>query len=193
MKLFFHFSIESSCNSYLIGPDKGGDALLIDPGAVDVNLLRLIEGNEFYIRSILLTHNHQSHKAGLKTLAKIYNSDVFCNLPAIGECQCRRVYGGDRLDLNGIPVEVLDLPGHTSDSVAYRIEDMIFTGDSLGAGTLGNTPNSYSRAMLQKNIRSKLFSLDGHIKIFPGHGPPSVLSAERDFNPHFSEEAYYNH
>ena len=55
MKLFYHFIATGFTNAYLLGPDEPGDAVLIDPGGFDVDLLSLIESHGYYIRSILIT------------------------------------------------------------------------------------------------------------------------------------------
>ena len=76
-KLFFHFSVEGFSNCYLLGPENGGDAVIFDPGVFDLNLLELIENNNFYIRSVFITHDHNSHINGLKTLMKIYEAEIY--------------------------------------------------------------------------------------------------------------------
>ena len=43
MKIYTHFSVMGFSNTYLVGPHGGGEAILIDPGVMDLPLLRLIE------------------------------------------------------------------------------------------------------------------------------------------------------
>src|SRR3546814_20652932 len=38
---------------------------------------------------------------------------------------------GEEFAIGGIGARVIAVPGHTSDSVAYRVGDALFTGDSL--------------------------------------------------------------
>ena len=76
MKFFSYFSVTGFSNSYIIGPDEGGNAILIDPGIFDVPLLNLIEDNKLYVKYILLTHSHESHISGLKTLLKVYDPKI---------------------------------------------------------------------------------------------------------------------
>ena len=56
MKLFFHFSVSGFSNTYLLGKEDQGDAIIVDPGVMNVPLLNMIEGNGYYVRSILVTH-----------------------------------------------------------------------------------------------------------------------------------------
>jgi len=184
MKLYFHFAVVGFANTYLIGPPEGGDAILVDPGIMDTKLLTLIEGNRYYVRSILVTHNHESHVNGIRTLRKIYDADIYSFTPFILDYPTVTIKGGDTFSCaSNISVEVIEVPGHSPDSLVYHIGGMIFTGDVLAAGRVGTTKNSYSRAMLLRSIREQLFSLPDSTLLLPGHGPPSTLKAERMFNP----------
>jgi glyoxylase-like metal-dependent hydrolase (beta-lactamase superfamily II) len=151
---------------------------------MDTTLLSLIESNKYYVRSILVTHNHESHVRGIRTLKKIYEAEIYSFQPFILEFPSIPLKGGDIFTCaSNIRVEVIEVPGHSSDSLVYLIDGMIFTGDVLAAGRIGSTKNSYSRAMLLHSIKDKLFSLPDSTIVFPGHGPPSIMKAEKMFNP----------
>lgn len=188
MKLFSHFAVIGFSNTYLLGPDTGGDAIIVDPGVMDIEVLNLIEGNKFYVRHILVTTPHEAHVQGLKTILKIYDATVYSGTTMVFEFPCTQVRDGDSIDLAGFHVEIYNVSGHTQDSIVYRVEDALFTGDALGAGRLGDSPNAYAREILKSTILEKFFSLPDNLLVFPGHGPPSTLEAERSFNPAFHEE-----
>ncbi len=183
MKLFSHFAVLEFSNTYLIGPDEGGDAIIIDPGVFDVPLLKLIETNKYYIRSVLVTHAHRSHINGLNTLLKVYKAETYSRNQRIQDVDCKRIHAGDKLKLSGFEVEAIEIPGHTSDSLVYKCGKLLFTGDVLQAGTIGSTSNSYAKALLVSAIQEKLFSMDGNMIILPGHGPPSTIELEKLMNP----------
>ncbi len=61
MKLFFHFTSPGRATTYLLGPDEGGDAILVDPGSFDTKLLTVIEQNHFSVSAVLFTHGHDNH------------------------------------------------------------------------------------------------------------------------------------
>jgi len=130
----------------------------------------------------LITHDHLSHVRGLRTLMRIYNVEVFAVNQSIMDHKTTVVKDGDRLFIGGFTVEVISIPGHSSDSVVYRVGDMLFTGDVLTAGLVGSTASAYGAATQMNNLRSRLLSLPGDYIILPGHGPPSTLEAERRFN-----------
>ncbi|NLW06548.1 MAG: MBL fold metallo-hydrolase, partial [Clostridia bacterium] len=86
-----------------------------------------------------------------------------------------------------IKLEVIHTPGHTPGGICLKGEGVIFTGDTLFAGSIGRTDfpgGSYEQ--LINAIKAKLFSLDDDLKVYPGHGPASSIGAERAANPFFN-------
>jgi len=177
MKLFNHFAAVGFSNTYLIGGEKEKDAILIDPGVMDVSLLNLIEDNEYYIRHILVTHSHRNHYGGINTLLKIYDAEVYAALPELDEIPCRVLTEGI-YNFSGLEVEVIPILGHSDDSLVYRIGHFYFTGDILSAGRTGTAPDKVSKDLLFLELEQKIFSRDKHEILLPGHGPPSTIKAE---------------
>jgi glyoxylase-like metal-dependent hydrolase (beta-lactamase superfamily II) len=187
MKLIHHFSSIAFSNTYLFGPDGGGEAVLVDPGVMDISLLKLIESNKLYPRHVLLTHHHKSHSDGIRTLEKIYDFTVYCSGKLNSRsAPCRTVSDAEELLLGDFTVKVISVPGHSADSVAYLTGDHLFSGDILAAGRLGSTTTYQAKLMLIKGIEERILPLPGEILLFPGHGPPSILKAETAFNPVFN-------
>lgn len=185
MNVFFHFSVAGFSNTYLVGAD-GGEAILIDPGAMSVALLNMIESNGYYIRHVLVTHGHESHFAGIKTLRKIYDFDIHADADTVLGFECERMTGGQSKRIGGFDVQAISVHGHSGDSLVFAIGNCLFTGDAMCAGTVGTTPNSYSKELLIDEISRRLISLEGNYYMFPGHGAPSTLEAERLINPAFA-------
>lgn len=190
MKVFYHFALTGFSNTYLIGPDEGGDSILIDPGIMDVELLKLIEDNNFYVKNILITHAHNSHYHGIRTLLKVYNSEIYSASPRIMDYKSNRLKDGDNIELSGFKISILEIPGHSSDSLVFKIKDMLFTGDVLRAGQVGTTTNKYARAILISAIKEKIFTMNEKLLIFPGHGAPSTIKAEKLLNPDIIKDSY---
>ncbi len=183
MRCFINFSLTGFSNSYLVGPNNGGDAIVIDPGELNVKFLELIENNDFYIKHILVTHNHRSHISGIRTLLKIYDADIYSASDKIMGFPSTMVNEDSLLTLSGIDIRVMEFPGHSEDSLVYQIKKMLFTGDTLSAGNLGDNDDLETVLALRKSVSSKISSMDDSILVFPGHGPPSTVKAEKDFNP----------
>jgi glyoxylase-like metal-dependent hydrolase (beta-lactamase superfamily II) len=209
LKLFFHYCLFGFSNCYILGtdfppdsedeyyPDDGlwrrpekaspreaspREAIIIDPGCMDETILNLIENNEYSLRGVLITHDHRNHVHGLRTLKRIYNADVFAVNHIVVDQRTTLVKDGDELNIGPFKIEVISVPGHSSDSAVFKIGDLLFTGDALTAGLVGTTASSYGAAVQMTAIRSKILSLPGNYIVLPGHGPPSSLDAERQFN-----------
>ena len=189
MKLFFQYCSFGFCNCYILGAEEWQQgslhpnaAIIIDPCNMERNTLEIIENNNFDLKAILVTHDHQSHVRGLRTLKRIYNVDVYAVNHSIMEHKTIMVKDGDKIDIAGFNIEVISIPGHSSDSIVYKIDNLLFTGDVLTAGLVGGTASAYGAATQMNNLRSRLLSLPGDYIVLPGHGPPSTLEAERRFN-----------
>jgi glyoxylase-like metal-dependent hydrolase (beta-lactamase superfamily II) len=187
MKLFFQYCSVGFGNCYILGEDKTDKnsqsvAIMIDPGAMDKVTLEAIENNNFNLKAVLITHDHLCHVRGLRTLKRIYNAEVFAVNHSIMDHKTTIVKDGDKLNIAGFSVEVISIPGHSSDSVVYRIDNLLFTGDVLTAGLVGSTASAYGATTQMNKLRSRLLSLPGDYIVLPGHGPPSTMEAERRFN-----------
>jgi glyoxylase-like metal-dependent hydrolase (beta-lactamase superfamily II) len=184
VKLFFHYCSYGFGNCYILGTEAPGEhlAIIVDPAVVDAQILGFIENNDYKVRGVLVTHDHIKHVRGLRTLTRIYDTEIFAINPHIQEHKTTMVRDGQRLDIGPFSVEVISTPGHSSDSAVFRVDRMLFTGDSLSAGLVGRTVSAYGAAVQMMALRSKILSLPGDFMIFPAHGPPSTLEAERRYN-----------
>ncbi len=90
--------------------------------------------------------------------------------------------GDGLLNIASLNISYFSITGHTPDSMAFKIENCIFTGDSLLAGTIGSTTNPYARKLLITNVQTKLFIHNDKTIVYPGHGPITSIGAEKKFN-----------
>ena len=185
MKLFVHFCSIGFCNCYILGSDDLSaekEAIMIDPGSMDTQIINIIEENEYILRGIFCTHGHRNHVRGITTLKRIYDTEIYCISPEIQKHKTTPLRDGETLNIGSFRVEVIAVPGHSADSAVFKIDHMLFTGDALTAGLVGSTASVYAAANQMTALRNKIFPLPGHYTIFPGHGPPTSLEAERRFN-----------
>jgi hypothetical protein len=110
VKFFCHFGLEAFSNAYLVGPDEGGEAVLIDPGVFDETLLAMIEKNRLDLRHVLLTHSHESHMRGVHTALKIYDAVVYGMVPLPRIERHRTIEDGEVLRLGSFRIRVLWTP-----------------------------------------------------------------------------------
>ena len=189
-------------NTYLL--DAGnGYGIAIDPGD-GARVAAFAAEKGLKIQAVLLTHGHFDHAGGAAFLqkagVKIFIADTEKDLldsdanlaKAFGTVferfvPDRYVQNGETITLHDIQFRVLATPGHTAGSVCYLVgnEKLIFTGDTLFAGSAGRTdfPTGNARQMLH-SLRQILFGLDGDYTVYPGHGEITTLLYEKGHNPY---------
>jgi glyoxylase-like metal-dependent hydrolase (beta-lactamase superfamily II) len=91
---------------------------------------------------------------------------------------------GDEVVMGGERMRVLHTPGHTPGGICLYREGVALVGDALFAGSIGRTdlPGGSTEVLLA-SIRTKLLSLPDDTVVYPGHGPPTTIGAERAHNP----------
>ena len=79
MKLYFHLCVDGFTNSYTILNDRPDvkEAIIVDPGKIDMETINLIEEGGYKLSAVLITHKHTHHIQGLRTLKKIYTPVVY--------------------------------------------------------------------------------------------------------------------
>ena len=183
MKIYPHYSVLGSVNSYLVGNEESKEALIIDPGKITGEVLDHIEKNGYRLTAVCITHNHFHHHGyGLRTLLKIYKPKIYAADQVLVQRSGKVLRGDCTLTIAGFTVDCLSVPGHSPDSYLFKIEHCIFTGDSLTAGTPGYTLHSFAAKTLTEQLSKKLLKYGDELLLFPGHGPPSTIGAERRFN-----------
>ncbi|KAF1695639.1 hydroxyacylglutathione hydrolase [Pseudoxanthomonas koreensis] len=141
-------------------------SLLVDPGEAAPVLAAADAG--LVPSAILLTHHHPDHVGGVPELLRRWPGlPVFAPDDARIALDCERVGDGDRLRLLDRDVQVLAVPGHTSNHLAYVVEDHLFCGDtlfSLGCGRMfEGTPEQMLHSL------QRLAALPGQTRVCCGH------------------------
>ncbi|MBQ4377870.1 MAG: MBL fold metallo-hydrolase [Treponema sp.] len=181
MKIYLHLDFEKLTNCYLVVNEETKKALIIDPCKISNTLIKQIEEGGYDLTAVFITHKHENHYRGLKTLKKIYDFSVYAADNDLSTD--KNILKGEGVkSIGGLNVEYFSLPGHSSDSMVYKIENAIFTGDVIFAGKIGSSSCSYTSKYLAKGIKSKIFSLNDGTVIMPGHGPITTVGAEKQYN-----------
>ena len=186
-------------NCYLLWDETAGNAAaIVDPGGSADQILAKIKQNNLDVKMILLTHGHFDHVMGVQDILAAYPGlPVYItetDYPeardggqfgySMGEVASVRFYDeGDTVELGNLKIDVLRTPGHTPGSVTLRVEDVLFTGDTLFRGSCGRTdfPGG-SFGDMQRSLK-RLADLPGDYRVYPGHEGSSTLDYERKYNP----------
>ncbi len=180
-------------NCYLVWNEGAKDCVVIDPGFEATEILVQLRAQGKKVAAILLTHGHFDHVGGVKALAeetgcKVYLHKEDLGLPTqmtAGIISATDYYGeGDVLQLAGLRLQVLHTPGHTPGSVCLQCENVIFTGDTLFAGSCGRTDFPGGSYTQMRESLNRLATLPGDFHVLSGHGQPTTLEAERRNNPY---------
>ena len=184
MKVYFHLSLEGFTNSYVVVNDDPSvmEALIIDPGKISEEIITQIENGPYKLSAVLITHNHEYYASGLRTLNKIYTPKVYAADYEVMGSKPIVIRGDGSFREAGLDIQYFAVPGHTNDSMVFKIGSILFTGDALTAGLIGETTGKFFKSMLVGNIQKKILTQTDDTVIMPGYGPPTTVGAERQFN-----------
>lgn len=191
--------------SYLIGDEKIGEALVIDPADDVDRLIAIADQHGLKITSILNTHAHVDHTMGNAEMVRRTGAKIICheaegyslNHPSSSSFFLFQadpspsadilVKDGDIIWIGELGLKVIHTPGHSPGSISLYLEDMVFTGDTLFVGDVGRTdlPDS-SWETMAASIRHRLFTLPDATVVLPGHNygpaPTSTIHLEKLIN-----------
>lgn len=196
-------TVPCGANSYLLLDEDSREAAIVDASADVAALSRMVEQTGANVKYILLTHGHFDHMLTLGELRRelsakvmIHKADAehltdsqkslfsqFLGQHTVFLPADIMLDGGDVIKLASHEISVLHTPGHTRGSVCYTIDDIMFTGDTLFAGSIGRSDlYGGDQAVLNESL-CHLASLPHDYTLYAGRGPSSKLFVERDSNP----------
>jgi glyoxylase-like metal-dependent hydrolase (beta-lactamase superfamily II) len=91
---------------------------------------------------------------------------------------------GDLIRFGSQQLKVLHTPGHSPGGICLEGYGLLFSGDTLFAGSVGRTdlPGSDHDGMF-RSIENRLMVLPDETAVLTGHGPATTIRDERAFNP----------
>ena len=189
---------ELGTNCYVI-TDSKGNTVVIDPADEFDRIVSALDSEK--LDAILLTHGHFDHTGAVNSLKRAYNCKVIISAedeemlsdnrknaailigaypePIIAD---RLVKDGDIIEVGELKFEVIATPGHTKGSVTYKIEDTLFTGDTLFRGTVGRCDLYGGNSSTLMASLKKLSEFDDSFKVLSGHDQKTTIGYEKQTN-----------
>jgi glyoxylase-like metal-dependent hydrolase (beta-lactamase superfamily II) len=189
-------------NCYVVHAGRG-EAVIIDPGADLDRIEACVNQAEVEVKAILLTHGHFDHIGAAEGLRSRYGvpcflhqadhklvrsvnfyRSIFESKQPIEVPQVDALPESDTpLTLAGLSIEPIHTPGHTRGGVCYRIDDELFTGDTLHRGRAGRVDLPGGSAEHLAASLHHLSTLPADIRVHPGHGETTSIGAELSGTP----------
>jgi hydroxyacylglutathione hydrolase len=194
-------------NCYILGDEVTKEAVVIDPGGDEDEILEILNHNQLQLKLIIDTHGHFDHVDANQPLKEATGAKI-----AIHEADAQMLdkpsaeamfFTGNRLRTSQADIllkendiltfgqyrlKVLHTPGHTPGGISLVLEDhpYVYVGDLLFAGSIGRTDfpgGSYDSLITA--VKTKIFPLGDNYSVYPGHGPVTTVGQERKYNPFF--------
>ncbi len=193
-----------SANNYLLIDENTNDAILIDCSSAREGFINAIKDLKINLKYILLTHGHFDHILGCDTFSEIFNTKVYVAQKDLEQINysiemaskfagmdinkitsaTNFVNDGDEFIAGNIKLKAISTPGHTQGGMCYLSQDgKLFSGDTLFQGSVGrcDLPGGDWNLLLN-SVKEKLFKLPDQTEVYPGHGPKTTISYEKQYN-----------
>jgi hydroxyacylglutathione hydrolase len=188
-------------NCYIVWDEKSRDGIVIDPGDEPGRILKIIEENGVKVGIIACTHAHFDHVGGVSVLKNKTGAKVAVNRNDLeiflrAERQAM-LWGfhveqpsvpdifideGDEITAGDLRFTVLLTPGHSPGGICLYGEGVLFTGDTVFAGSVGRTDLPGGSTDELKKSFLRIMSLPAETKILPGHGGATTVGEEKETN-----------
>ncbi len=189
-----------STNCYIARCAQTKEAIIIDPGldfmAEAQPIFNYIDKEKLKIKYIINTHGHSDHINGDAIMQKKYAVPICIHSLDASFLESLEKHDtpsdvllkdGGTVKFGNVNLKVMHTPGHTMGSICLIGDKIVFSGDTLFAGSIGRTdfPESSPRDMAA-TLR-KLMGLPDHLFVYPGHGDFSLMGQEKRSNPFLTD------
>ncbi|MEJ5327289.1 MAG: MBL fold metallo-hydrolase [Candidatus Bathyarchaeia archaeon] len=184
-----------STNCYVVNCEETREAVIIDPGldapSEAAQIYRYVEERRLKVKFIVNTHGHPDHISGDSLLKReyrvpicihLYDAHCLHGLDAAPQPANVLLEDDALLAFGKATLRVMHTPGHTPGSISLLGEGVVFTGDTLFAGSIGRTDFPGGSDYEMRVSLKKLLTLPEQHVVYPGHGPTSTISNEKRFN-----------
>ncbi len=189
-------------NCYIIGCERSREGVVIDPGDDSRKILDTVARHGLSVRYVINTHGHFDHVGGNGRIVQATGAELLIHeldnamlgradvtaakfgLEAENSPQPTGfLHDGQIIAFGDHRIQVIHTPGHTPGGCSLLVDDVVFTGDTLFADSVGRTDFPGGSAVaLGKSIRERLLTLPDETIVYPGHGPATTIGREKRHN-----------
>ena len=114
---------------------KGNHVIAIDPGEASP-LLKWLSNSHYQLKGIVITHHHYDHIGGINELIHHFPNIQIAG-PEHQDIQPLHIQARDKMTIDFWSTNVIHVPGHTKEHVAYYDGNQLFCGDTLFSAGCG--------------------------------------------------------
>ena len=183
------FDSASCTYTYLLASRVGGEALLLDPVLEKTDrYLKLLEELNLKLVKVVDTHVHADHVTAMGALRDKTSCVTVMGEQSPVDVVSMRVSDGERVTIEGLSMTAMHTPGHTDDSYCFRMDDRVFTGDTLLIRGTGRTDFQNGDAGQQyDSLFDGVLKLPESTLVYPAHDykgdAVSTIGEEKSSNP----------
>ncbi|KQL44751.1 Zn-dependent hydrolase [Brevibacillus choshinensis] len=201
MLLRYFYDEKLAHASYLVGCQKTGEAIVIDPSRNLEPYFQVAKAEGVTIVAATETHIHADFVSGARELGATHTAKLFLSDEGGDDWKYQYaeglnhqfVHDGDQFSIGNLIFEVMHTPGHTPESISFLLTDRggsadrpigIFTGDFVFVGDIGRpdllekaagikgTSEAGAREMFKSLLKFK--QLPDYLQVWPAHGAGSA-------------------
>ena len=203
MDIKLYYTGPMQVNTYLCADAETKKAFIVDPGGPSKYLENYVASNGYEVEYIILTHGHGDHICGVPYFKELWKcplvghkDDIYLFNDARENLSLQfmgqkiefipeiLVNDGDILKVGNMELKILHTPGHTLGGISILVDNVLFSGDTLFADSIGRTDfKGGSYPQLKESVYTKMFCLPDDTHVLPGHMGQTNIGHEKLYNP----------
>jgi len=204
IQLFVENAIQTNC--WVVIDEDSKEAIIIDLGGGYRDIKKYIDDQNAKLKFVICTHGHFDHIMGIPEMQQaepnipVYMSKKDENM-ASDINKMLQMFGipgnyppvkvsefideNSKLSIGSHNIEIIETPGHTQGGLCFKIDNLLFSGDSLFNREIGrcDLPGGNFNSLISA-LKTKIITLPEDTEVFPGHGSTTTIKEEKLKNPY---------
>ncbi|MBD1381790.1 MBL fold metallo-hydrolase [Metabacillus arenae] len=201
MLLRYFYNEKLAHASYLVGCQKTGEAIIVDPARDLEPYFEVAKKEGMQIKAAVETHIHADYVSGARELGEVHQAKLYLSgeggeewgYQYVERIEHELLFNGDQFNIGYLIFEVMHTPGHTPESISLLLTDRggnadlpmgIFSGDFVFVGdigrpdllesALGQEGSTLANAKAMFNSLATFKQLPDYLQVWPAHGAGSA-------------------